>query len=62
VLEIPSRLTELFHKLLFDFDYFMYAMLNGGLFGLIATPLIILMLWSLFSDLKQNEDEEGYHE
>lgn len=55
MLEIPSHLAELFHKLLFDFDYFTYAMLNGGLFGLISVLLIIWFIKNLVQDSKAKE-------
>jgi hypothetical protein len=57
MLEIPQRLSEVVNKLLFDFEYFEYAMVNGGLFGLIAIPLIILMLISLFKDSKKQHNK-----
>ncbi len=47
MLEIPERLADLFKRLLYDYDYFEYALLNGGLIGLIGIPVIIYLMWNL---------------
>jgi hypothetical protein len=46
MLEIPKHLADLFHRLLYDFDYFEYALLNGGWAGLIGVLFLILMIRS----------------
>ncbi len=54
MLEIPEKLAEFAHKLLYNFDYFSDFMANGGLVGVISIPLIIYMVRIIVKDYRGN--------
>lgn len=43
--KIPEKIAEIYDRLMNDFSYFEYALLNGGAVGLIAIPVFFFFLW-----------------
>lgn len=59
MLEIPQRLSELFNRLLYDYEYFEYAMVNGGLAGLICISLLVFIVRAAIKDSREQRKENG---